>query len=170
MQSWADAEWFSNDAVPESIKAVVFGVLATIQMIYHRPKMRGRDQISPHARAMYKMTRDGLEEQHRPNGPDRSKVITTCPWPSLATSSALAHLANLQPTRCCGFLAKTFPACQTNDPAASASATRSHLFSLTLWKMQVHWSLKHQSKNLTSATLLNTTLRANSERSGRRAV
>ena len=63
MQSWADAEWFSsNDAVPESIKAVVFKVtgetntddLSPAQDAWSRP------DIPLHARAMYKMARDGL--------------------------------------------------------------------------------------------------------------
>ena len=73
LQSWADAEWFtSNDAVPESIKAVVFKVtgetntddLSPAQDAWSRP------DIPLHARAMYKMTRDGLEpEDHGSIGP-----------------------------------------------------------------------------------------------------
>ena len=73
LQSWADAEWFtSNDAVPESIKAVVFKVtgetntddLSPAQDAWSRP------DIPLHARAMYKMTRDGLEpEDHGNIGP-----------------------------------------------------------------------------------------------------
>jgi len=73
MQSWADAEWFtSNDAVPESIKAIVFKVtgetntddLSPAQDAWSRP------DIPLHARAMYKMTRDGLTpEDHGNIGP-----------------------------------------------------------------------------------------------------
>ncbi|MEC8046250.1 MAG: bifunctional aconitate hydratase 2/2-methylisocitrate dehydratase [Pseudomonadota bacterium] len=73
LQSWADAEWFTtNDAVPESIKAVVFKVtgetntddLSPAQDAWSRP------DIPLHARAMYKMTRDGLEpEEHGSIGP-----------------------------------------------------------------------------------------------------
>ena len=73
LQSWADAEWFTtNDAVPESIKAVVFKVtgetntddLSPAQDAWSRP------DIPLHARAMYKMTRDGLEpEEHGSVGP-----------------------------------------------------------------------------------------------------
>ena len=73
LQSWADADWFtSNDAVPESIKAVVFKVsgetntddLSPAQDAWSRP------DIPLHARAMYKMTRDGLEpEEHGSIGP-----------------------------------------------------------------------------------------------------
>ena len=73
LQSWADAEWFtSNDAVPESIKTVVFKVsgetntddLSPAQDAWSRP------DIPLHARAMYKMTRDGLEpEEHGSIGP-----------------------------------------------------------------------------------------------------
>ena len=73
LQSWADAEWFTtNDAVPESIKAVVFKVtgetntddLSPAQDAWSRP------DIPLHARAMYKMTRDGLEpEDHGNIGP-----------------------------------------------------------------------------------------------------
>ena len=63
MQSWADAEWFTtNDSVPESIKAVVFKVtgetntddLSPAQDAWSRP------DIPLHARAMYKMQREGL--------------------------------------------------------------------------------------------------------------
>lgn len=70
MQSWADAEWFtSNDAVPESIKAVVFKVtgetntddLSPAQDAWSRP------DIPLHARAMYKMTRDGLTPEDQGN-------------------------------------------------------------------------------------------------------
>ena len=70
MQSWADAEWFtSNDAVPESIKAIVFKVtgetntddLSPAQDAWSRP------DIPLHARAMYKMTRDGLTPQDHGN-------------------------------------------------------------------------------------------------------
>jgi aconitate hydratase 2/2-methylisocitrate dehydratase len=73
LQSWADAEWFtSNDALPESIKARVFKVsgetntddLSPAQDAWSRP------DIPLHARAMYKMTRDGLEpEEHGSIGP-----------------------------------------------------------------------------------------------------
>ena len=73
MKSWADAEWFTtNDAVPESIKAVVFKVtgetntddLSPAQDAWSRP------DIPLHARAMYKMTRDGLSpEDHGNIGP-----------------------------------------------------------------------------------------------------
>ncbi len=73
LQSWADAEWFtSNDAVPESIKTVVFKVsgetntddLSPAQDAWSRP------DIPLHARAMYKMTRDGLEPvEHGSIGP-----------------------------------------------------------------------------------------------------
>ena len=66
MQSCADAEWFSsNDAVPESIKCVVFKVtgetntddLSPAQDAWSRP------DIPLHARAMYKMQSDGLTPQ-----------------------------------------------------------------------------------------------------------
>ena len=73
LQSWADAEWFTtNDAVPESIKAVVFKVtgetntddLSPAQDAWSRP------DIPLHSRAMYKMTRDGLKpEEHGSVGP-----------------------------------------------------------------------------------------------------
>ena len=73
MQSWADAEWFtSNDPVPESIKAIVFKAtgetntddLSPAQDAWSRP------DIPLHARAMFKMTRDGLTpEEHGVTGP-----------------------------------------------------------------------------------------------------
>jgi aconitate hydratase 2/2-methylisocitrate dehydratase len=73
LQSWADGEWFTeNDAVPESIKAVVFKVtgetntddLSPAQDAWSRP------DIPLHAKAMYKMTREGLTpEEHGVVGP-----------------------------------------------------------------------------------------------------
>ena len=73
LQSWADAEWFtSNDAVPESIKTIVFKAtgetntddLSPAQDAWSRP------DIPLHARAMFKMTRDGLTpEEHGVTGP-----------------------------------------------------------------------------------------------------
>ena len=73
VQSWADAEWFTNrDAVAESIKVAVFKVtgetntddLSPAQDAWSRP------DIPLHALAMYKMTRDGIEpEEHGVKGP-----------------------------------------------------------------------------------------------------
>lgn len=73
MQSWADAEWFTNEpSVPESMKLTVFKVtgetntddLSPAQDAWSRP------DIPLHALAMYKMTRDGLEpEEHGVKGP-----------------------------------------------------------------------------------------------------
>jgi aconitate hydratase 2/2-methylisocitrate dehydratase len=73
MQSWADAEWFTgNDAVPQSIKAIVFKAtgetntddLSPAQDAWSRP------DIPLHAKAMYKMTREGLNpEEHGVIGP-----------------------------------------------------------------------------------------------------
>tara|TARA_E500000178_G_scaffold129731_1_gene129503 strand:- start:16131 stop:18737 length:2607 start_codon:yes stop_codon:yes gene_type:complete len=63
IQSWANAEWFtSKKPLPESIKAVVFKCagetntddLSPAQDAWSRP------DIPLHARAMYKMSRDGL--------------------------------------------------------------------------------------------------------------
>jgi aconitase B len=47
MQSWADAEWFTNnDKVPESITVAVFKPLAkSIPTISARHRMLGRAQI-----------------------------------------------------------------------------------------------------------------------------
>ncbi len=64
IQSWADAEWFTQrDAVAESIKVAVFKVtgetntddLSPAQDAWSRP------DIPLHALAMYKMARDGIE-------------------------------------------------------------------------------------------------------------
>ena len=64
LQSWADAEWFTNrDKVAESIKVTVFKVtgetntddLSPAQDAWSRP------DIPLHALAMYKMARDGIE-------------------------------------------------------------------------------------------------------------
>ena len=73
LQSWADAEWFTeNDSVPESIKTIVFKVtgetntddLSPAQDAWSRP------DIPLHARAAFKMTRDGLTpEEHGVTGP-----------------------------------------------------------------------------------------------------
>ncbi|WP_082087072.1 bifunctional aconitate hydratase 2/2-methylisocitrate dehydratase [Teredinibacter purpureus] len=66
LQSWADAEWFTNrSAVAESIKVAVFKVtgetntddLSPAQDAWSRP------DIPLHALAMYKMARDGIEPE-----------------------------------------------------------------------------------------------------------
>ncbi len=73
MQSWADAEWFtSRDKVPESIKTTVFKVTGETNTddLSPAPDAWSRPDIPLHARAMYKMTRDGLTpEEHGVTGP-----------------------------------------------------------------------------------------------------
>ncbi len=72
MQSWADAEWFTRrDKVPESIKVAVFKVTGETNTddLSPAPDAWSRPDIPVHARAMYKMTRDGLEpEEHGVTG------------------------------------------------------------------------------------------------------
>ena len=63
MESWAAAEWFtSRDAVPESIKMVVFKVTGETNTddLSPAPDAWSRPDIPLHANAMYKMTREGL--------------------------------------------------------------------------------------------------------------
>ncbi len=63
MQSWADAEWFTNrDAVAESIKVAVFKVTGETNTddLSPAPDAWSRPDIPLHARAMYKMPREGL--------------------------------------------------------------------------------------------------------------
>ncbi len=73
MQSWADGEWFTNQAdVPESIKVTVFKVTGETNTddLSPAPDAWSRPDIPLHALAMYKMTRDGLEpEEHGVTGP-----------------------------------------------------------------------------------------------------
>ena len=73
LKSWADAEWFTQrDAVPESIKVAVFKVSGETNTddLSPAPDAWSRPDIPLHARAMYKMTRDGLEPQeHGAIGP-----------------------------------------------------------------------------------------------------
>jgi len=73
VQSWADAEWFtSRDAVAESTKVAVFKVTGETNTddLSPAPDAWSRPDIPLHARAMYKMTRDGLEpEEHGVTGP-----------------------------------------------------------------------------------------------------
>ena len=73
MKSWADAEWFtSNDAVPQSIKVIVFKATGEINTDDLSPAQDAwsRPDIPLHARAMFKMTRDGiLPEEHGVTGP-----------------------------------------------------------------------------------------------------
>ncbi len=73
LQSWADAEWFTKrDAVPESIKVAVFKVTGETNTddLSPAPDAWSRPDIPLHARAAYKMTRDGLEpEEHGVTGP-----------------------------------------------------------------------------------------------------
>ena len=73
MQSWADAEWFtSNDAVPQSIKVTVFKATGEINTDDLSPAQDAwsRPDIPLHARAMFKMTREGMHpEEHGVIGP-----------------------------------------------------------------------------------------------------
>ncbi len=73
MQSWADGEWFTNrDKVAESIKMAVFKVTGETNTddLSPAPDAWSRPDIPLHARAMYKMTRDGLNpEEHGVTGP-----------------------------------------------------------------------------------------------------
>ena len=73
MQSWADAEWFlSRDDIPEKITASVFKVTGETNTddLSPAPDAWSRPDIPLHARAMYKMTRDGLSpEKHGETGP-----------------------------------------------------------------------------------------------------
>lgn len=73
IQSWADAEWFtSQDKVPESIKVAVFKVTGEINTddLSPAPDAWSRPDIPLHARAAFKMTRDGLTpEEHGVTGP-----------------------------------------------------------------------------------------------------
>jgi len=73
MQSWADAEWFTtNDAVPQSIKVSVFKATGEINTDDLSPAQDAwsRPDIPLHARAMFKMTREGMHpEEHGVIGP-----------------------------------------------------------------------------------------------------
>ena len=70
---WADAEWFTNnDAVPQSIKVAVFKATGEINTDDLSPAQDAwsRPDIPLHARAMFKMTRDGMHpEEHGVTGP-----------------------------------------------------------------------------------------------------
>ena len=73
IQSWADAEWFTErQKVPESMKMVVFKVTGETNTddLSPAPDAWSRPDIPLHARAMYKMTRDGLTpDEHGVTGP-----------------------------------------------------------------------------------------------------
>ena len=73
MQSWADAEWFTNnEPVAESIKVAVFKVTGETNTddLSPAPDAWSRPDIPLHALAMYKMTRDGLTPaEHGVTGP-----------------------------------------------------------------------------------------------------
>ena len=73
LQSWADAEWFTNNpVVPESIKTIVFKVTGEINTddLSPAPDAWSRPDIPLHARAAFKMTRDGLNpDEHSVIGP-----------------------------------------------------------------------------------------------------
>ncbi|MFT4652682.1 MAG: aconitate hydratase 2/2-methylisocitrate dehydratase [Kangiellaceae bacterium] len=66
MHSWADAEWFtSKDDLPEKITATVYKVTGEINTddLSPAPDAWSRPDIPLHARAMFKMRRDGLEPE-----------------------------------------------------------------------------------------------------------
>ncbi|WP_100656118.1 bifunctional aconitate hydratase 2/2-methylisocitrate dehydratase [Alteromonas flava] len=73
MQSWAEGEWFTaRPDLPEKITATVFKVTGETNTddLSPAPDAWSRPDIPLHARAMYKMTRDGLEpEKHGEVGP-----------------------------------------------------------------------------------------------------
>lgn len=73
LESWANAEWFTKrKAVPESIKVTVFKVTGETNTddLSPAPDAWSRPDIPLHARAAYKMTRDGLTpEEHGVTGP-----------------------------------------------------------------------------------------------------
>ena len=73
LKSWADAEWFTQrPAVQESIKVAIFKVSGETNTddLSPAPDAWSRPDIPLHARAMYKMTRDGLTpEEHGVTGP-----------------------------------------------------------------------------------------------------
>ncbi|MCA0893746.1 bifunctional aconitate hydratase 2/2-methylisocitrate dehydratase [Microbulbifer agarilyticus] len=73
IQSWADGEWFTKrDKIAESIKVAVFKVTGETNTddLSPAPDAWSRPDIPLHARAMYKMTRDGLTpEEHGVVGP-----------------------------------------------------------------------------------------------------
>ena len=73
MNSWAEGEWFtSRDKMPEKITYSVFKVTGETNTddLSPAPDAWSRPDIPLHARAMYKMTRDGLEpEKHGEIGP-----------------------------------------------------------------------------------------------------
>ena len=73
MQSWADAEWFTDRTeVPASIKVSVFKVTGETNTddLSPAPDAWSRPDIPLHALAMYKMTRDGLSpKEHGVTGP-----------------------------------------------------------------------------------------------------
>lgn len=73
MESWAEAEWFtSRDDLPAKITATVFKVTGETNTddLSPAPDAWSRPDIPLHARAMYKMTRDGLSpEKHGEVGP-----------------------------------------------------------------------------------------------------
>ncbi len=64
MQSWADAEWFTGrDDLPEKITAVVYKVTGETNTddLSPAPDAWSRPDIPLHARAMYKMEREGIK-------------------------------------------------------------------------------------------------------------
>ncbi len=73
IQSWADGEWFTKrNKVADSIKMTVFKVTGETNTddLSPAPDAWSRPDIPLHARAMYKMTRDGLKpEEHGVVGP-----------------------------------------------------------------------------------------------------
>ncbi|WP_396586933.1 bifunctional aconitate hydratase 2/2-methylisocitrate dehydratase [Bermanella sp. R86510] len=73
MESWANAEWFTKrKKVEDSFKMIVFKVTGETNTddLSPAPDAWSRPDIPLHARAAYKMTRDGLKpEEHGVTGP-----------------------------------------------------------------------------------------------------
>lgn len=86
IESWANAEWFtSQDKVAKSIKVAVFKVTGETNTddLSPAPDAWSRPDIPLHARAMYKMTRDGLNPlEHGVTGPmDQVEEIRSKGYP-----------------------------------------------------------------------------------------
>jgi aconitate hydratase 2/2-methylisocitrate dehydratase len=136
MQSWADGEWFTaRDDMPEKITCSVFKVTGETNTddLSPAPDAWSRPDIPLHAKAMYKMTRDGLEpETHGEVGPlAQIEAIKAKGHPV----AFVGDVVGTGSSRNFGSLVKTCQAYQINAVVVFVSVLKWLLFSSTPWKM-----------------------------------
>lgn len=147
MQKWADASWFvDRPPVAEKMTVAVFMVTGETNTddLSPAPDAWSRPDIPLHAKAMFKIERDGIhdnEKQSRTWRRQRASQLRL--WVMLW---ARDHRASPPPTLCCGTWVMMFHTSLTSAEAACALAARLLLSSSTPWRIRVRCQLRWTSQ------------------------